>query len=100
MCVTPLRVGSWIVLLHVCDTPHVNPLSQRNLAPETKDKTLAKLQREVEQLNRLADCEHIVKLQAKFEDDGFAYLVMEHCSGGDLDHLLDVSYCLIMLSSG
>jgi len=49
------------------------------------------LQREVEQLNRLADCEHIVKLQAKFEDDGFAYLVMEHCSGGDLDHLLDVS---------
>ncbi len=75
-------------------------IMSKTRAKQTKDKTLAKLQREVEQLNRLADCEHIVKLQAKFEDDGFAYLVMEHCSGGDLDHLLDVSYCLIMLSSG
>lgn len=70
-------------------------IMSKTRAKQTKDKTLAKLQREVEQLNRLANCEHIVKLQAKFEDDGFAYLVMEHCSGGDLDHLLDVScHCL------
>ena len=66
-------------------------IMSKTRAKQTKDKTLAKLQREVEQLNSLADCEHVVKLQAKFEDDGFAYLVMEHCSGGDLDHLLDVS---------
>ena len=66
-------------------------IMSKTRAKQTKDKTLAKVQREVEQLNSLADCEHVVKLQAKFEDDGFAYLVMEHCSGGDLDHLLDVS---------
>ena len=61
-------------------------------AKQTKDKTLAKLQREVEMLNSLGNSEHIVKLQAKFEDKDFAYLVMEHCSGGDLDHLLEVSH--------
>ncbi len=65
-------------------------IMSKTRAKQTKDKTLAKLQREVEQLDSLADCEHVVKLQAKFEDDGFAYLVMEHCSGGDLDHLLEV----------
>lgn len=65
-------------------------IMSKKRAKQTKDKTVAKLQREVEQLDSLAHCEHVVKLQAKFEDDGFAYLVMEHCSGGDLDHLLQV----------
>lgn len=65
-------------------------IMSKTRAKQTRDKTVAKLQREVEQLNSLLDCEHVVKLQAKFEDEGFAYLVMEHCSGGDLDHLLEV----------
>ena len=65
-------------------------IMSKTRAKQTRDKTVAKLQREVEQLDSLAHCEHVVKLQAKFEDDGFAYLVMEHCSGGDLDNLLQV----------
>lgn len=67
-------------------------IMSKTRAKQSRDKTLLKLQREVEQLNSLAKCEHVVKLEAKFEDDGFAYLVMEHCSGGDLDKLLEVCH--------
>ncbi|KAL3158440.1 hypothetical protein ABBQ38_010674 [Trebouxia sp. C0009 RCD-2024] len=63
-------------------------IMSKTRAKQTRDKTVAKLQREVDQLNSLARCEHVVKLQGKFEDDGFAYLVMEHCGGGDLDQLI------------
>lgn len=65
-------------------------IMSKTRAKQTRDKTVAKLQREVDQLNSLARCEHVVKLQGKFEDDGFAYLVMEHCGGGDLDQLIQV----------
>ncbi|KAL3160141.1 hypothetical protein ABBQ32_010910 [Trebouxia sp. C0010 RCD-2024] len=63
-------------------------IMSKTRAKQTRDKTVAKLQREVDQLYSLAHCEHVVKLQGKFEDDGFAYLVMEHCGGGDLDQLI------------
>lgn len=73
-------------------------IMSKTRAKQSKDKTLSKLQREVDQLNSLANCEHVVKLQAKFEDDGFAYLVMEHCNGGDLDKLLEVSWFHTIIS--
>ena len=59
-------------------------------AKQSREKTLSKLQREVEVLQQLSPCANVVKLLNKYEDDGFAYLVMEYCSGGDLEQLVEV----------
>ena len=59
-------------------------------AKQSREKTLMKLQREVEVLQQLSPCANVVKLLSRYEDDGFAYLVMEYCSGGDLEQLVEV----------
>ena len=59
-------------------------------AKQSREKTLSKLQREVEVLHQLSPCANVVKLLNRYEDDSFAYLVMEYCSGGDLEQLVEV----------
>ena len=59
-------------------------------AKQSREKTISKLQREVEVLQQLSPCANVVKLLNKYEDDSFAYLVMEYCSGGDLEQLIEV----------
>lgn len=36
------------------------------------------------------ECEGVVELKGLFEDLNSAYFVMEHCSGGDLEQLVQV----------
>lgn len=40
------------------------------------------------------ECEGVVELKGLFEDLNSAYFVMEHCTGGDLEQLVQVSAVL------
>jgi serine/threonine-protein kinase ULK/ATG1 len=51
-----------------------------------KPKQLAALQEEV-QLMRTITCEHIIQLYDVCQSQHHYYLIMEYCSGGDLEHI-------------
>ena len=57
----------------------------------TKEKTLEKLLREVDILQRLQCCKNVVALEDVFEEPDTVSVVTELCSGGDLQQLSDVS---------
>ena len=57
---------------------------------QARARTVGKLLREAECLARVQTCDNVVSLRGIFEDASSAYLVMEHCSGGDLEQLLEV----------
>ena len=57
---------------------------------QTRARTASKLLREVECLARVQSCESVITLRGIFEDSSSAYLVMDHCTGGDLEQLLEV----------
>lgn len=57
---------------------------------QTRARTASKLLREVECLARVQSCENVIPLRGIFEDSSNAYLVMDHCTGGDLEQLLEV----------
>ena len=57
---------------------------------QTRSRTVSKLLREAECLARVQTCDNVVSLRGIFEDASSAYLVMDHCSGGDLEQLLEV----------
>lgn len=56
---------------------------------QTRARTASKLLRELECLARVQSCESVIELRGIFEDTSSAYLVMEHCTGGDLEQLLE-----------
>jgi calcium/calmodulin-dependent protein kinase I len=56
---------------------------------QTRARTVGKLLREAECLARVQSCDNVVSLRGIFEDSSSAYLVMDHCSGGDLEQLLE-----------
>lgn len=57
----------------------------------TREKTLEKIWREVDMLTRLQRCKGAVRLLGCFEDANHVMLVMELCTGGDLQQYVDVS---------
>jgi len=59
---------------------------------QARARTVGKLLREAECLARVQSCDNVVTLRGIFEDASSAYLVMEHCSGGDLEQLLEVCF--------
>lgn len=50
----------------------------------TKERTLEKVVRETDILERLQSCRSVVQLEDCFEDESSVSLIMELCSGGDL----------------
>ena len=57
---------------------------------QTRARTASKLLREVDCLARVQSCENVIGLLGTFEDSSTAYVVMDHCTGGDLEQLLEV----------
>jgi len=47
-------------------------------------------------MGSIQDCGNVVGLHGVYEDDAQVYLVMELCSGGDLERVLEVS-CTICI---
>lgn len=57
----------------------------------SKERTLKKICQEVEVTALLQGCGNVVDFHAVYEDDEYVYLVLELCTGGDLEGLLKVS---------
>lgn len=57
----------------------------------TKEKTLEKLQREVDILESLQHCKNVIQLEDLFEEAETVAVVTELCSGGDLQQLSDAA---------
>jgi len=57
----------------------------------TREKTLEKITRETDFLERLQKCRGVVQLENCFEDDNSVHLVTELCSGGDLQKLVEAT---------
>lgn len=57
----------------------------------TKEKTLEKLAREVDILERLQGSNNVVQLEDCFEDPDNVMIVTELCAGGDLQKHAEVS---------
>lgn len=62
----------------------------KSRAKQAREKTLAKVQREAKLLSRVQECSGAARFLGKFEDQDFAYMVLELCQGGDLEQLLEV----------
>eukprot|EP00798_Chlamydomonas_sp_ICE-L_P014595 gene14595-20645_t len=60
----------------------------------SKDRTLQKIVRETNILQRLQPCQGVVRLEGCFEDDASVALVMEYCGGGDLQEYVEVNGAL------
>ena len=56
-----------------------------------KDRTLEKVVRETDILERLQSCQGVVQLEDCFEDESSVQLIMELCGGGDLQKFVEVS---------
>jgi serine/threonine protein kinase len=56
----------------------------------TKERTLEKVVRETDILERLQSCRSVVQLEDCFEDESSVSLIMELCSGGDLQKHVEV----------
>ncbi len=65
-------------------------------ADAVQEKTMKKIRKEVELMDSIQDCGNVVGLHGVYEDDAQVYLVMELCSGGDLERVLEVS-CTICI---
>ena len=52
---------------------------------------MKKIRKEVELMGSIQDCGNVIGLHGVYEDDAQVYLVMELCSGGDLERVLEVS---------
>jgi hypothetical protein len=44
------------------------------------------------------DCEGVVRLRGLYEDASSAYMVLDHCTGGDLEELVQVPSVLLRTS--
>lgn len=67
--------------------------------PQSKGRTAGKLAREADCMAAVQDCDGVVRLRGLYEDATSAYMVMDHCTGGDLEELVQVGcFCLCMLS--
>lgn len=55
----------------------------------SKEKTMKKIRKEVELMGSIQDCGNVVGLHGVYEDDVQVYVVMELCSGGDLERVLE-----------
>lgn len=55
----------------------------------TKERTLEKLQKEVDIIELLQPCKNVVRLENCFETDNEVMVVTEFCAGGDLQKLSD-----------
>lgn len=51
---------------------------------------MKKIRKEVELMGSIQDCVNVIGLHGVYEDDAQVYLVMELCSGGDLERVLEV----------
>ncbi len=51
---------------------------------------MKKIRKEVELMGSIQDCGNVVGLHGVYEDDAQVYVVMELCSGGDLERVLEV----------
>ncbi|KAK9820733.1 hypothetical protein WJX74_007258 [Apatococcus lobatus] len=61
----------------------------KSRAKQAREKTLAKVQREAKLLSRVQECSGAARFLGKYEDQDFAYMVLELCQGGDLEQLLE-----------
>ena len=52
---------------------------------------MKKIRKEVELMASIQDCGNVIGLHGVYEDDAQVYVVMELCSGGDLERILEVS---------
>ena len=64
-----------------------------------QEKTMKKIRKEVELMGSIQDCGNVVGLHGVYEDDVQVYVVMELCSGGDLERVLEVSCCMLEFPS-
>ena len=62
-----------------------------HFADAVQEKTMKKIRKEVELMGSIQDCGNVIGLHGVYEDDAQVYLVMELCSGGDLERVLEVS---------
>ncbi len=62
----------------------------KSRAKQAREKTLAKVNREATLLAGVQQCTGIARFLGKYEDQDFAYMVLELCQGGDLEQLLEV----------
>lgn len=51
---------------------------------------MKKIRKEIELMGSLHECGNVVRLHGVYEDDAQVYVVMELCSGGDLERVLEV----------
>ncbi len=59
---------------------------------QSKARTAGKLAREADCMAAVQDCDGVVRLRGLFEDGSSAYMVMDHCTGGDLEELVQVRW--------
>lgn len=59
-------------------------------AKQSKARTAGKLAREADCMAAVQDCEGVVRLRGLYEDASSAYMVLDHCTGGDLEELVQV----------
>lgn len=64
---------------------------------QSPEKTKAKLQKELIVLERLQECANVVRLHGAFEDEHFAYIIMEQCSK-DLENVLEVISVAVLVT--
>lgn len=57
---------------------------------QSRERTAGKLRREAECMATVQECDGVVSLRGLFEDHNSAYFVMDHCTGGDLEQLVQV----------
>lgn len=59
---------------------------------------MKKIRKEVDVMGKIQDCAAVVGLRGVHEDDAQVYVVMELCSGGDLERILEVSFVTLSKS--
>lgn len=53
---------------------------------------MKKIRKEIELMGSIQDNGNVIRLHGVYEDDAQVYLVMELCSGGDLERVLEVRW--------
>ena len=51
---------------------------------------MKKIRKEIELMGSIQECGNVIRLHGVYEDDAQVYVVMELCSGGDLERVLEV----------
>ena len=59
---------------------------------------MKKIRKEVDLMGTIQECSNVIGLHGVYEDDAQVYVVMELCSGGDLERVLEVSFALAQTS--